>query len=1075
MVFRVSGSAILFQHLSLLLILFVVLLCIPGFPAESSRSKQPEVLFDQPIQATISFEENRGQWPHSVLYKSVAKGYDAFLTRDGLRLSPTDPVVNHQEIEFRWVGANTNPEISAQGLLPYHSNYFIGGAPEDWTTSVPFYSTLTYRNLYPGISVVYHANGNEIEHDIHLEPGADPASLRLAIQGAKNIALSENGALILKSQTGSFTLETPKIYQLTENGSRIQIAGNYVLKGTEVFLSLGEYDHKSKLIVDPVLSYSTYLPVLNALSGAVLSVDSSGAACVTDGKALYGYDPNGNVTFTVSDTIGVPPQIGGTAVFRDGQGNCYLAGTVGPSVTPTGTTFGSAQDGIAKFSSTGTLVYVAYFGGRFAAGGLPLFATPHAITADSLGNVYVAGTTNAADFPVKQAIQNLFSGTSFDAFVLALDSTGSSLLYSTFFGSETDALSIAVDSGQSIYITGGGSTIPTTTGAFQTSPNSSHPAFVAKISSSSALVYGTYLGGSGGETGNAIAVDGNGNAYVAGGTSSSDFPTKNPFQATPGPGFLSKLSADGSALVYSTFFGGGGTFGGGEIDAMAVDGNGAAYVAGQVGIGGGVPLVNPIQTDFLADVVLEVGALTQVFVAAFDNTGSALQYSTLFGGFDSNLLTTIGVDFAHNVYIAGGILNVGRDGFPILHASNGTLLPFFSCTPHACPLDAEGFIAKISPNSGTALASPATVDFGAQLATNPAAVKILIANVGSTDLQINNTAITGDYSISNNTCTGTLLSAKHCEVNVVFTPAARGTRTGVLTLSSNAPDSPRNIQLTGIGAEPIVSLNPTSLSLTSPGIGTAGPAKTVVLSNTGSDLLSFTSLTIVGTNAADFTENDNCSSPLGPGTSCNVNLTYKASTANAESASLQFVDNASNSPQTVPLTGTISAFALTIAPGSPSIATISAGQMAAYNLMIGGPGFSGNVTLSCTGAPAAASCSVPGSETLSSTPTAFQATVMTTARSTAIRLLPRTNLPPTPVVGVVLFGILAFVLLVGRHKRTLIAVAFVSLGVILIASCGGGGGPTGGSNGTPAGTYTVIVTATNGSSSQSVNLTLNVN
>jgi len=357
-------------------------------------------------------------------------------------------------------------------------------------------------------------------------------------------------------------------------------------------------------------------------------------------------------------------------------------------------------------------------------------------------------------------------------------------------------------------------------------------------------------------------------------------------------------------------------------------------------------------------------------------------------------------------------------------------------------------------------------------------VDILVANMGSTDITINSASITGDYAIGNNTCPspGTLLSSKHCEVGVIFGPTAGGTRTGVLTLTSNAPDSPRNIQLTGIGGVPIVSLNPTSLNLTSPSVGTAGPAKTVKLSNTGADILNITSLTITGTNAADFSETHDCASTLGAGLSCNVNITYKASTPNTETASLQFVDNAAGSPHTVPLTGTISPFGLTIAPGSSSTANVSAGQMATYGLMIGGPGFGGgNVTLSCSGAPAAATCNVPSSESVGSTAVTFQATVNTTARSTAA-------LPPrgrdrilVSATVVALFGLSVLLMLGSRRPRRMIALAGASLAVILLASCGGGGGGGGGSHGTPSGTFTIVVTATNGSLSQSMNLTLNVN
>lgn len=798
--------------------------------------------------------------------------------------------------------------------------------------------------------------------------------------------------------------------------------------------------------------------------------------------SLYGYDANGNVTFTVSDIVNVAPNIEANAIFRDQQGNCYLAGGA-TSKAAGGTVFGFRDAGIAKFTSTGSLVYVAYFGGNPAAGGN---VGTGAIAVDSAGNAYVVGLTSCPDFPLQNPIQNLLKGTG-DAFILKLDPTGTHLLYSTYFGSNTTAFGIAADSGLNAYIIGGitsGGTIPTTSGAFQTAPKSASalPAFVAKISPTGTEVYGTYLGGSTSEAGAAIAVDGAGSAYAAGSTSSTDFPTKNAFQTslTAGrSGFLSKLSADGSALVYSTYFGGSDPAG---IDAIAVDGNGSPYVVGNLAPlagsvpGANFPLANPIQSEFLATASNPASPTPfEVFVAAFNDTGSALQYSTFFGGFDSDVSFAMGLDSSDNVYFAGAIL--GFNGFPIINASQGKFQPLAQvCAMLDCTI--ENFLARISPTGGTALASPASVDFGAVLLPNTTfpLARILIANVGPTDLTINNTSISGDYKINSNTCTGTLLSAKHCETDVIFTPTAGGTRAGVLTLTSTAPDSPRNIQLTGIGGVPIVSLSSNALNLTSPKVGAAGPTQTVTLTNTGLDVLEINSLQIIGPNAADFGETHNCASTLAAGLSCNVNIAYTASTSNAESATLQITDNAAGSPHAVVLTGVISAFGLTLASGGSATATVSAGQTATYNLMVGGQGFSGTVSLSCSGAPMAATCTVPNSENLSSTPTNFQATVSTTARSSLTFPPASTNRIVAAPVLVLLLGLPVLLLIRNHRPLRILSLAGAFLSLLLMTSCGGGGGNSmTGSTGTPAGTYTLTVTATNGGNTQNMNLTLNVN
>lgn len=729
------------------------------------------------------------------------------------------------------------------------------------------------------------------------------------------------------------------------------------------------------------------------------------------------------------------------------------------------------MSGIAKFSATGSLIYFAYFGGTPS----PINFEPSGVAADSSGNVYVTGITDSTDFPLKNPIQNLLQGTQ-DAYILKVDSTGSSLVYSTYFGADTRGLALAVDAAENAYLTGTGGTIPVTNGVFQSSPKSS---FVAKIGPAGAQVYGTYLGGSqAADAASAIAVDANGNAYVAGTTQNTDFPVKNAYQATLGSifgnGFVTKLTPDAAALVYSTYLGGTDPA---RITAIALDSTGAAYVAGTAG-GANFPLVNPIQSEFLDTFSFMSTPLT-VFITAFTSGGSTLQYSTFLGGFDPDVPAGLGVDSARNAYVGGGIEGVPVNapyihGFPIVGANNGLFQPFFKlCVRDSC--EAEGFIAKISPSNGTAFASPLDVDFGTvPNGSSSAVVTILIADVGSTDLQINNTSITGDYSINRNSCSGTLSSSKHCEIDVLFSPIAAGTRTGLLTITSTAPDSPRQIHLTGNAAVPVVSLNPTSLSLTSPSVGTAGPAQSVVLKNIGSDTLNITGLSIIGSNAADFSETHNCGGTLGVGLSCNVDVSYKASTSNTETATLQFTDNAAGSPHTVALTGVISTLGLGVAPGGSATTTVSAGQSASYNLVIGGPGSSGSVILSCTGAPIAASCTVPGSENLSSTVTNFQASVSTTARSGAA-LQP---FPPDKIFASVVLVISLPVLLIWNHRtRKVFALAFAGACVMVMVSCGGGGGtsPNPGPRGTPAGSYTLTVTANNRATSQSINLTLTVN
>jgi hypothetical protein len=834
-----------------------------------------------------------------------------------------------------------------------------------------------------------------------------------------------------------------------------------------------------------ILSYSTYIPPSDPphkiTETAFASVDSSGAACVTDGTHLWVYDAAGTPSLLVASLASAG--LLGAAVFRDVYGNCFV---VGPGFTPSpgDTVFGIARNAVAKFGPTGTRAFTTFFGGS----GNDNIAE---IIVDSFGNIFLIGATSSADFPTHNALQNLLQGP-VSAFILKLDPSGSSLVYSTFFGNNTGLTGVAADEAGDAFIVGrigdtggnGGGSISTTPGAFQVSANSANSPFIAKLAPAGTLVYGTYLGGTliGGDFENAIAVDRAGNAYVAGSACSSDFPiTPGAYQTTQVgcDGAVSKLSADGSALVYSTFLGGGNS-----LDRIALDSNGTAYVTGSVSGSSSFPLVNPIQSD-----------VPQATLTAINSAGAALLYSTFFGGDAGHTyqavpivtrVQSLGVDATGNIYVSG---DTSIEGFPVFAANNGLLDEGLRCIDtHETFCLTRGFVAKISPGSGTVVASPSEVNFGLEpLSTGMAAQSSLfIANVGTTSIQVNSVTAAGDYSISSNTCSGALLSALHCEVVVNFKPTAGGARTGTLTITSDAPDSPRNIHLTGVGGVPQVSLSPASLALTSPSPGAPGPAQTVALSNIGQDVLNLSGITISGASAADFSEAHNCPAQLSSAggsltSSCQINVIYSASTSSTESVVLQITDDAAGSPHIVNITGIMSALGLALGPGMPSSLTISAGQTATYNMVVGGPGFSGSVSLSCSGAPPTASCTVPGSVTMSSTPTPFHVTVATTTRSTAAAFpafRDRVGLP-TMACAIGGFGIHIILLISARRRRRLVLLACACQYAVLIASCGGCGSSSGGPKpiiGTPAGSYTLTVTANNGASAtQNVTLTLNVN
>jgi len=386
---------------------------------------------------------------------------------------------------------------------------------------------------------------------------------------------------------------------------------------------------------------------------------------------------------------------------------------------------------------------------------------------------------------------------------------------------------------------------------------------VTKLDPSGTPIDSTYLGGTTppqDAEGLVIAADPDGNAYVAG-RANTGFPLVNPIQSTgSGTAFVSKLNADGSALLYSTFLGEFATPAG-----IAVDSARRTYVAGSVVVNGNtnppgsLPLLSPIQNSFGT-------GLSNGFVTVLNSACTALVFSSYLGG-DENSVSGLGIDSAANIYLAGG----GGGPFPIVNAVNGVYLPLVPIPKVGVRPGSQSFIQKISLLSGTSFSHPTTVDFRpdplpvGQSATAP----VLLANTAASgNIAISNIVITGDYSQTND-CPNTLLPATSCKFQVTFAPAAEGDRSGNITVTDTAPGSPHVISLIGTGLVPHVSLTPNPLAFTSQAVGTSSATQAVTLTNTGGAVLTISSITTTG----DFSESNDCGSQIGPG-SCHISLLF---------------------------------------------------------------------------------------------------------------------------------------------------------------------------------------------------------
>jgi len=572
----------------------------------------------------ISFEINRGQAGRDVRF--LAHGADGTLSLTARDAVLDVPMVAARgatagkgagaasgrtaTLRLRLVGANVAPRITGLDQLPGRVNYIRGNDRRTWITGVPTYARVDYHDVYPGVDLVYHGRQGRLEYDYVLRPGADPAAIALAQEGAGTLRLDGGGNLVLQGAGGQVRQERPVAYQDIA-GKRRPVAARFVLRGDGTAgFALGAYDRRYALTIDPVLNWSAELANSSSASGNGVAADPSGNVYIagsnqsTTGNAFVTKLTSGG-SLVYSTYISGAGGAAGIAVSNAGR--AYIVGYTSSSTFPTTANAyqkslnGSTNAYVILLNNVGSdLIYSTYFGGNSDNYGT-------AIATDGDSHAYITGYTHAdSGFPTKNAYQSGCgmdsNGCTTTAFVAEFDTfatdSSSSLIYSTYFGNggQTRGYGIAVDGGGNAYVTGetnATNSFPTRNAYQSTCGNGcSSNAFVTKInpnaSGDSSLLYSTYLGGSGGtDQGNAIAVDGGGNAYVTGSTTSSDFPKQNSQGTQCGSGgcsggdaFVAEInpsSSGGGSLVYSTPFGGSGADQG---NGIAVDGNGDAYVVG---------------------------------------------------------------------------------------------------------------------------------------------------------------------------------------------------------------------------------------------------------------------------------------------------------------------------------------------------------------------------------------------------------------------------------------------------------------------------------------------------------------
>jgi uncharacterized protein (TIGR03437 family) len=656
-------------------------------------------------QLALSFEANDGQSEAGVRFLARGRGYGLFLTSTGAVLTlGRDAQGTRPILQWRFVGTNHDPDVTGLDPLAARSNYFIGPDPAKWRTNVPRYARVWYRNLYPGVDLVYHAQRGALEYDFVVAPGASFRVIEWTIEGARRFRLDRQGDLVLEVPGGQIRQRQPVVYQETAGG-RQSVKGRFVVRGrSRVGFEVGPYDATRPLVIDPVLEYATYVGGDGSDTTAAVAVDSAGNAYVTGhaegnfptANAFQGSPPSAWTAFVLKlnaegTTLVYSTYLGGEAsttingIAVNSAGNAYVTGFTTSQRFPTVNAFQSSHGGgefdafVAKLDSTGSrLVYSTYVGGSQA-------EYANSIAVDGAGNAYVTGETRSDNFPTKNPLQaKRGPGTCVqvsaypcpDAFVTKLDPSGSALVYSTYLGgSRTTTTStqyengldvgygITVDAAGNAYVIGQtvSADFPTQNAlqAKKAGGLDTRDAFVTKLNpAGSALVYSTYLGGTGSDYGRAITVDSSSSIYVSGYTMSTDFPTAKPFQAAIGGGrydedaFVAKLNPSGSALLYSTYLGGSGND---EGRGIAVDEAGNAYVTGSTS-STDFPLAQPLQSVN--------GGRSDAFVSVLNASGSALLFSTYLGGSAGDSGSGIALDPWGSAYVAGSTASANFPSTP---------------------------------------------------------------------------------------------------------------------------------------------------------------------------------------------------------------------------------------------------------------------------------------------------------------------------------------------------------------------------------------------------------------------------
>ncbi len=566
----------------------------------------------------LSFERNAGQVEAgSAAWVGRANGYRVALDATGATILPA-AAERAGVVRMEFVSAH--PQATARPLdpLPGKANYLVGRDPKGWIQNLETYGRVEYDNVYEGVDVAWYGNQGQLEYDFLVRPGADPNRIRVRFEGAEKVALEANGDVRIETASGAMKLRLPEVYQEFA-GERKRVAGRYLLRtANEIGFELAAYDKAKPLVIDPTLVYGTYF-----------------------GTGLY------------------TPAL---AIATNAQGNVYLGGSVDqagslPVVNAAQTgVLGFRNAFVIKFDPTGTTVlYSTYVGGS-------RYDWLSGLTVDASGEAIATGSSLSPDFPLVNPVQSHGDATYGVVFAFKLSAGGGALVYSTYLGPPNSyGVAAATDGAENAYLTGSTATgFTTTPGVYQgTYGGGVSDAFVVKLGAGGQLAYATLLGGASADRGTAIAVDSQGNAYVAGSTRSASF-LNSPPGARAGSGggddtFIAKLTPDASAVAWLAVMGGSGD----DIPAALVrdSASGNLYVAGAT--------TSPDLPTTAGVTQASSNGPEQGFVASIAPDGTTFRFVTYLGGRREDTITGMALTSNGQLLVTGGTTS---SSFPMANA-----------------------------------------------------------------------------------------------------------------------------------------------------------------------------------------------------------------------------------------------------------------------------------------------------------------------------------------------------------------------------------------------------------------------